>query len=429
MRKIRLSSFAALMAAALVVTGCASSTPVAEVAQGVTDTTVKIGNAATVSGAYAAVGIPFNAGIKTRLMEANAEGIDGRTIEFVTYDDGGLASQGAQMTEKLVEDDEIFALVGHFGTWTVGQTLPYIRDVGIPMVYAATGINSLYFRESPGNPIFAVQPIYRTEGRIMVARAFKEADLFGTIAKLGVIYTTEDAGYSMLVGIDEQAAAMSKTADIVKQGVAAGSDYSAAVLSLKTAGVDAVIVATNQANFGAIINSMAANELLVPVITSYVSAAPGYIPAAAVNAGIDVYTNAWVDILSEAGAADFTAFTESINAALTAEVLTATEGLYALNAALVAFAIAGYVAADVFVTGLERVAANEEVLNWENYIAALEEAPVEFPLGGPVDFTGGKRLGLDSLSLLHAVYVAGDTPTVTLELAKPLETLDTILAK
>jgi len=100
-----------------------------------------------------------------------------------------------------------------------------------------------------------------------------------------------------------------------------------------------------------------------------------------------------------------------------------------LNPALVAFTIAGYVAADVFVTGLERVAANGEVLNWENYIAAMEESPVEFPLGGPIDFTGGKRLGLDSLSLLHAVYVAGDTPTVTLELAKPLETLDTILAK
>ncbi len=426
MRKFRLFSFAALMAASLVVSGCGPAPE--EVAQGVTDTTIKIGNAATVSGAYAAVGIPFNAGIKTRLMEANANPVGGRTIEFVTYDDGGLASQGAQMTEKLVEDDEIFALVGHFGTWTVGQTLPYIRDIGIPMVYAATGINSLYFRESPGNPIFAVQPIYRTEGHIMVARAFKEADLFD-VEKLGVIYTTDDAGYSMLVGIEEQVAEMDRADDIVKQGVTAGSDYSSAVISLVNADVDAVIVATNQVSFSGIVNSMAANNLLVPVLTSYVSAAPGYIPAAAVNAGIDVYTNAWVDILSETGAADFTTFSAAVQTAITEEVLSATEAAYALLPALVAFTIAGYVAADVFVTGLERVAANEDVLNWENYIAALEEAPVEFPLGGPVDFTGGKRLGLDSLSLLHAEYVAGDTPTVNLVLAKPLETLDTILAK
>jgi len=37
--------------------------------------------------------------------------------------------------------------------------------------------------------------------------------------------------------------------------------------------------------------------------------------------------------------------------------------------------------------------------------------------------------GPHEVLLLHAVYVAGETPTVTLELAKPLETLDTILAK
>jgi ABC-type branched-subunit amino acid transport system substrate-binding protein len=413
------------MAAALVVSSCTPDT----VAQGVTDTTIKIGNVATVSGGFAVVGIPFNAGIKTRLMEANATPIDGRTIEFVTYDDGGLASQGAQLTEKLVEDDKIFALVGHFGTWTVGQTLPYIRDKGIPMVYAATGINSLFFESSPGNPIFAVQPIYRTEGRIMVARVFKEADLFGTVAKLGVIYTTEDAGYSMLVGIEEQAATMNKTSALVKQGVVAGGDYSAAVIAMKDAGVDAVIVATNQVYFQGIVTAMAANALIKPVVTSYVSAAATYIPAAAVNQGIDIYTNAWVDILSEAGAADFATFTESINAAITAEKISALEGAYALNPALVAFAIAGYVAADVFVTGLERLAADDKVVNWENYIDALESAPVEFPLGGPIDFTNGKRHGLDSLSLLHAEYVAGETPTVNLVLAKPLETLPQIMAK
>ncbi len=425
MRKLRLIASTVLMAAALVVSSCTPDT----VAQGVTDTTIKIGNVATVSGGFAVVGIPFNAGIKTRLMEANATPIDGRTIEFVTYDDGGLASQGAQLTEKLVEDDKIFALVGHFGTWTVGQTLPYIRDKGIPMVYAATGINSLFFESSPGNPIFAVQPIYRTEGRIMVARVFKEADLFGTVAKLGVIYTTEDAGYSMLVGIEEQAATMNKTSALVKQGVVAGGDYSAAVIAMKDAGVDAVIVATNQVYFQGIVTAMAANALIKPVVTSYVSAAATYIPAAAVNQGIDIYTNAWVDILSEAGAADFATFTESINAAITAEKISALEGAYALNPALVAFAIAGYVAADVFVTGLERLAADDKVVNWENYIDALESAPVEFPLGGPIDFTNGKRHGLDSLSLLHAEYVAGETPTVNLVLAKPLETLPQIMAK
>ena len=47
------------------------------------------------------------------------------------------------------------------------------------MVYAATGINTLYFEQSVGNPVLAVQPIYLTDGRIMTARAITET-IYGT---------------------------------------------------------------------------------------------------------------------------------------------------------------------------------------------------------------------------------------------------------
>lgn len=423
MRKLRLASGAFALAAALVVTSCG---PKAEVAQGVTETTIKIGNAATTSGGFALVGIPFNAGLKARIAHENKTKVDGRTIEFVTYDDGGLAAQGAQMVERLVEDDEVFAIVGHFGTWTVGQTLPYLRDKGVPMVYAATGINQLYFEESVGNPIFAVQPIYRTEGRLLVARALKEVDLFGVVDKLGVIYTTEDAGYSIKVGVDDQLKAMNKETIAVYQPVAPGGDYGAAATALKDAGVDAIIVATNQGYFPAIATAVSSIDLKVPLLTSYVSAAVGYIPEAVVNNGVNVYTNAWVDLATEKGAAGFATYAAQIEAAKTEEVINATEYAYATNAALSAFAIAGYIAADIFITGLKRVADAKEVLNWENYIGALEQAPVEFPMGGPVDFTNGKRHGLDQLALLKADHV---DEVYQLVVAKPLESLATILAK
>lgn len=423
MRKFRLATAALTLAATLVVSSCGA---VGEVAQGVTEDTIKIGNAATTSGLYAAVGVPFNAGLKARLAHENKTKIDGRTIEFITYDDGGLAAQGAQMIEKLVEDDEVFAIVGHFGTWTVGQTLPYLTAKGIPMVYAATGINQLYFEESVGNPIFAVQPIYRTEGKQLVARAFKETDLFGTVDKLGVIYTTEDAGYSIKVGVDDQLAVMEKTNSAVFQAVAPGGDYSAAATALKDADVDAIIVATNQGFFPGIATAISAIDLKVPLLTSYVSAAVGYIPEAVVNNGVDVYTNAWVDIDSEDGVAGLTVYSEQLQAALDEEVINATEFAYATNPALSAFAIAGYIAADIFITGLKRVAETDDVLNWENYIAALEEEAVSFPMGGPVDFTNGKRHGLDSLSLLKAGHVED---VYTLSVVRPLESLATIMAK
>ena len=76
-------------------------------------------------------------------MVNEAGGIDGRLIEYVNRDDGFDANVGITNTGKLINEDKVFALVGHFGTGTVAATIPTIREVGIPMVYAATGVNNL----------------------------------------------------------------------------------------------------------------------------------------------------------------------------------------------------------------------------------------------------------------------------------------------
>ncbi len=434
----RLLSMSLLVASVMVISGCgttsssseepttsseepSSSEIVEPVSQGVTDTTILVGNTATEGGAWSVVGAPFNAGIRAVFEEVNeAGGVDGRTISLMNRDDGFVAATGVANTEQLVEDDEVFALVGHFGTPTVGATVDYIQEVGIPMVYAATGINQLYFQRTPGNPIMAVQPIYKTEGRILLARAFKNTDLFGTIDathKLGVIYTADDAGNSIKAGIDAQINAMGVSASVT--AVVGSGDYSAAVQSLKDAGVVAAILATNQVPFKAIVNKMAELELNVPVLTSYVNASATAVPTAAVTASRRVYANAWVDVFSETAATELTSFATTITSYSALDSTTATA--YSANS----YAIAGYVAAKVFVAGLLRVEANGESLNWENYIAAMEESEIDFPLGGKVDFTEGKRWGVDTLSLLRFDETLA-TPTFVS--SKPIQSLDEIMA-
>lgn len=440
MNNKRLMSTSLLAIGALLFAGCASSvTPSSsvpgssvptstsevpeEVSQGVTDTTIKIGNTASQTGGYEIVGAPFNAGLKAALEEVNEDGgIGGRTIEFITYDDASNASTGVAMTEKLVEEDEVFALVGHFGTWTVGPTVDYIQDVGIPMVYAATGINQLYFERSPGNPVMAVQPIYKTEGRILLARVFSETDLFGTVDKVGVLYSSEDAGLSIRAGIVSQAYDLGRVNDVVYQ--AGSGDYSAAVLALKTANVDAVILATNQGAIGGMINAMAAGALNVPMLTSYVSANGYYIPDASVTPERPLYVNAWVDITSEEAATEVEDYVATINAA---SFLNETEkALY--GAGLNSFGIAGYIAGKIFIEGLNRMETAGEVLNWENYIAVMESAAIDIPMGGSIDFTGGKRWGIDELALIKYLNKAPEAYFGTFEVAKPVESLDEILA-
>ena len=103
--------------------------------QGVTETEIVIGNTATTAGAFASVGIPFNAGLNAALKAYNdAGGFHGRSVRLINYNDDFDAANGMTYTQKLVEDDKVFALVGHFGTPTVGATLDYIKEKGVLMV-------------------------------------------------------------------------------------------------------------------------------------------------------------------------------------------------------------------------------------------------------------------------------------------------------
>lgn len=399
-----------------------------EYAQGVTDTTIVVGNTAAVSGALAAVGVPFNDAIKAYFKMINeAGGIDGKTIEFISYDDGFDGAAGAALTEKLVEEDEIFALVGHFGTPTVSATVDYIADYGIPMVYAATGINALYYEETPMNPIMAVQPIYMTDGRIMAARAFHEA-LFNNAklpddAIVGVLYTNDDAGSSIFEGVQFQATVEGKSANLIVEAVSEGT-YATAVQKLKDAGVTTVILAMNQVPFKEALVAMDDAVLEVPVFTSYVNADVTAVDHTKYSENRPIYTNAWVDVFSEKGQGDAGEYVACI---AQADLDEDTKTAYYTNA----FATAGYIAAVVFVEGLMRVEENGDVLNWNNYIKAMEQAPIDIPMGGTVDYGQGHRWGIDSMSLLQytVTEVDGEDPTEAFVKVREIEVLGEISGK
>ena len=409
-----------------------------QVAQGVTDTTIKVGNTAATTGLLAFVGVPFNAAIEAYFKEVNdAGGIDGRMLEFVHYDDQFDASLGVTYTETLVEQDKVFALVGHFGTPTVGATIDYIQDKGVPMVYAATGINSLYFLESVGNPVMAVQPIYLTDGRIMTARAITE-DVYGTNgdealaadAKIGVLYTNDDVGNSIKAGVEQEMATLGIAGNRVFYLAVTDATVDTAVQLLKGYGVSTVILAMNQGPFAYTLTSMYNQALEVPVFTSYVNADVSAVDHTQYSANRPVFTNAWVDVFSTEGQADVQAYINCIN---NSDLSAEDKAAYLTNS----FATAGYIAAVVFVEGLKRVEASGDLLTWENYIKAMENGPIDIPMGGTVDFSNGMRWGIASMSLLQYTYTVGDNPLTTdvvetdyvtesFQIVQPIQTLEEI---
>ena len=414
----------------------APTEPVAtDYVQGVTDTTIYIGNTAATTGAFAAVGVPFNAGLEAALLAYNtAGGFNGKVVELKHYDDGFDAAQGMTYTKTLVEDDKVFALVGHFGTNTVAATLDYVKETGIPAPYIVTGISALYGEDLTGNDAcyFPVQPIYDGEGRMLLARAMgdKASSVGLGGKKIGVLATTDDAGNGMLTGIKRQA--QEGTVELVIQEVdAAATDYINAVSFLMANGCDVVIAAMNQAPLAVALASMAAVEYNAPVLTSYVNASVttlgALVEAGYITANRPVYTTAWLDTSTEAGMNDYMAFAGAMLAWEAANGIDSTDPTqtYVLNS----YAMAGYVSGITFLHGLNQLATNGQELTWANYIAAMESAPMHVPMGGEIDFAGGDRLGITALALnTISVEVDPTTGYYALQVVSPIMSMDDVWA-
>lgn len=379
--------------------------------QGVTEKTIKVGNAAATSGAFAGVGVPFNAGIEAYINGVNdAGGINGRTIEFVHYDDEFDPVKGKAATEKLINEDKVFALVGHFGTPTIGATLDLIKESGVPVVYFAAGIASLYNEDATtvekGMGLFPVQPIYVTEGRLIVARAIEEHGA----KKIGVIYTNDDAGKDLLSGVENQVKKLGDGYSVVKEQINPGAtDVTSAALMMKNENVDIIIAASIQATLPTIIKGLISQGVSKPVFTTYSNADATTIANfaedyTALTEQFPIYSNAWVDLSS---ADEVNAFVNGMTAYGQPD--------YAGNA----FAMAGWIAGYFLVEGLTRT---EGTLNWDNFNKAMESAEFKIPMGGTVNYADGKRLGTQSMSLLK---VSRDG--TTWESVKPVEDLNAII--
>lgn len=410
--------------------------------QGITETEILIGNTAATTGAFAAVGEPFNVGLNVALKVYNDfGGFGGKTVRLVHYDDEFDGAKGLQYTKTLVEQDKVFSLVGHFGTNTVAATVDYIKEQGVPMVYAATGINDLYQEGAEGynKSVMPVQPIFKTEGRVLLARAMATTEnnygLGGK--KVGVIYTSDDAGKGMLEGIQRQAEETNAKITYAETQAAQGTNHTSAVNKLKLQQCDVVIIAANQVPFGEILNAMRDVSFNAKVITSYLSANAVTLgaleDAGSITADRPVYTNAWLDVTTEKGYNDYLAFAGytyyyyGITDPTDPEQQAKPEYQTATAMALNSYAMAGYCAGDIFLQGLKRVAAEGKELTWKNYIDAMEADPVNLPMGGTLSYANGDRLGIASLALNKANKAAEGG--AGLESIAPITSLDDIWAK
>jgi len=145
-----------------------------ELAQGITEDSIKIGTVAVQSGALSFIGAPYVAGMESYFKTINEDGgVNGRKIELIKKDDEFKPDKSVQAVESLIFDEEVFAIVGHLGTPGVVASQEIVKEEGIPSVYFGSGAVSL---TEAGENFFPVQPNYVYEGKLMSKFAIEEFD-------------------------------------------------------------------------------------------------------------------------------------------------------------------------------------------------------------------------------------------------------------
>lgn len=402
---------------------------------GITDTTIYVGNTAAVTGAYAAIGGPFNIGIQAAFATYNAKGgFKGLNVELINYDDQGDAAQSVTYMNQLIHDDEVFAIVGNFGSYAVAANLDILIDEGVPMVYAAAG-NDILFNDSAEDgerAIFPVQPLCYTEGQMLILRAFapyENGGMGGT--KVGVLTNNDEASQTMLSGIKAEAQNSGLTDRIVYQNVA-GDDYSAAINAMKEAGCDVVVYASS-VYFTTALLAMANANYYPMVLTTYNNSNAAMFNTGnflkseyeAVLANIEIFAQAWLDITSTEYVFDANAETPLGNAYKTLYTMMGTDytgvvgfneeywnvaqAIYdycaaqgrtdALNMSYDSYALAGYIAGDLFCKGLEALEASGKNLTRADFIDVMESQEFKVAMAGNISFANGMRSGVQDFAL------------------------------
>ncbi len=379
--------------------------------------TVKIGSVMCETGAVASVGIPYSQFYKLFVRYINevwggvAKGADGvgYYLDHTSYDDGTDGAQGLIYMQKLVEDDQVFSLVGNLGTWNIASSQEYIVEDGIPSVYWGTGSALQYALPAEGNQrfTFPVQPIYITEGRIMLLRAMNLPAIEGSgveeVKKVGVIYSADDSGTQIYDGAALQYDLIpeDKRPEVVyvKVNTQVADEMTSQVAQLE--GCDVVIIGGLQAYFNPIYTAMQSNPATrgIPTIVSYVNIALTNIPvdvATQEDTG-DIYGGAWVVIdpaaQTERQAAEIAEFLEVLRWGAEKGYMPQEDANAFMGSA---YSMSSYIALKVFLEGINRLADKE--ITRDAFLEAMESERINVPISGGVDYSNGQRIGLDGMA-------------------------------
>ena len=192
----RLAAFSTVMI--LIATSASSALAQKKYDIGVTDTEIKVGNIMPYSGPASAWGV-IGRTEAAYFRKINAEGgINGRKINFISYDDAYSPPKAVEQARKLVESDEVLLVFGSLGTPSNTAIQRYMNAKKVPQLFVQTGASKW---NDPQNFPWTIgwQPNYQNEARIYAKYILKERPQ----ARIAVLYQNDDYGKDYLKGLKD----------------------------------------------------------------------------------------------------------------------------------------------------------------------------------------------------------------------------------
>ncbi len=190
-------ALAAIAAAAISMSATAASAQ-KKYDAGATDTEIKIGNIMPYSGPASSYGVIGKAEAAYVKMINEQGGINGRKINFISYDDAYSPPKAIEQARKLVESDEVLFIFQSLGTPSNSAIMKYMNSKKVPQLFVASGATK--FGDPKNFPwTMGFQPNYQSEGHIYAKYILQNFPN----SKIAVFWQDDDAGKDQFKGLKD----------------------------------------------------------------------------------------------------------------------------------------------------------------------------------------------------------------------------------
>jgi branched-chain amino acid transport system substrate-binding protein len=201
---------------------------------GASDTEVKIGNIMPYSGPASAYGV-IGKTEEAYFKKINAEGgINGRKINFVSYDDAYSPPKTVEQARKLVESDEVLLIFNSLGTPPNSAIQKYMNQKKVPQLFVATGATKWNDpKEFPWT--MGWQPNYQSEGQIYAKYILKNFPN----GKIAILYQNDDYGKDYVKGLRDGLGAKAASMIVIEDSYEVSEPtIDTHIVKLKASGAD-----------------------------------------------------------------------------------------------------------------------------------------------------------------------------------------------